>query len=223
MNVLLFGATGMIGQSVLRECLRDPGVRQVTAITRRPTGVSDRKLREIVQADVTDLAGAGVDPAAIDACFWCLGVSSAGMSEAAYGKVTHDLTMEVARPLAAANPAITFVFVSGVGADPTEQGRTMWARVKGRTENAVLKAGFAHAYVLRPAFVLAGEGIRSATGWYNALYAVARPLYPLIRRIAPNGASTGEQIGRAMLAAVRHGAPNRVIEGRDIHRLASLD
>jgi len=222
MNVLLFGATGMIGQSVLRECLRDPGVRRVTAVVRRPTGASGAKLREIVQPGVTDLAGAGVDPREIDACFWCLGVSSAGMSEAEYTRVTHDLALDAARTLVRGNPAMAFVFVSGVGADSTEKGRVMWARVKGRAENAILALGFAQAYAFRPAFVLPQHGIRSATRLYNLLYPIAKPLYPLLKRITPNGVATGEEIGRAMIAAVRHGNPRPVIEGADIHRLANL-
>jgi len=222
MNVLIYGATGMIGQSVLRECLADPGVRSVTAITRRPTGVHDPGLREVVRADVRDLAGAGVDPARVDACFWCLGVSSAGMGEQAYTRITHDLTMDVARELVAANPRMTFVFVSGVGADPTEKGRVMWARVKGRTENAILALGFAAAYALRPAFVLPQHGIRSATRLYNVLYPLVKPFYPVLKRITPNAVATGEEVGRAMLAAVRHGNLRPVIEGADIHRLAKL-
>ncbi|HET7461264.1 MAG TPA: NAD(P)H-binding protein [Longimicrobium sp.] len=222
MNVLLFGATGMIGQSVLRECLRDPGVGRVTTVVRRPTGASDPRLREIVQADVTDLAGTGIDPREIDACFWCLGVSSAGMSEAEYTRVTYDLALDAARTLVRRNPAMTFVYVSGVGADSTEQGRVMWARVKGRAENAVLGLGFRQAYAFRPAFVLPQHGIRSATRLYNVLYPVIKPLYPLIRRISPSLAATGEEVGRAMLNAVRHGNPRPVIEGADIHRLASL-
>ncbi|HET7232506.1 MAG TPA: NAD-dependent epimerase/dehydratase family protein [Longimicrobium sp.] len=220
MNVLLYGATGMIGQSVLRECLRDPGIRSVTTVARRATGVSDAKLREVIQPEVTDLSG--ITPAEIDACFWCLGVSSAGMSEEAYTRVTYELTMDVARPLAAANPAMAFVFVSGVGADSTEKGRVMWARVKGRAENAVLGLGFASAYVIRPAFVLPQHGIRSATRLYNVLYPLVKPLYPILKRITPNGVATGEEIGKAMIAAVRHGNPRPVIQGADIHRLASL-
>lgn len=222
MNVLLFGATGMIGQSVLRECLRDPGVRRVVTVTRRPLDIGDPKLQQIVQADVTDLASTGLDPREIDACFWCLGVTSAGMSEAEYTRVTHDLAVNAARTLLLGNPAITFVYVSGVGADSTEKGRVMWARVKGRAENAVLALGFARAYAFRPAFVLPQHGIRSSTRLYNLLYPLAKPLYPLIRRFWPNSAATGEEIGRAMINAVRHGNPSPVIEGADIHRLARL-
>jgi uncharacterized protein YbjT (DUF2867 family) len=222
MNVLLFGATGMIGRSVLRECLRDPGVRRVTTVTRRPLGVDDPKLQQIVQDDVAELAGTGLDPREVDACFWCLGVSSAGRSEAGYTRVTYDLAISAARTLMLGNPAMTFVYVSGVGADRTEKGRVMWARVKGRAENAVLALGFARAYAFRPAFVLPQHGIRSSTRLYNLLYPLAKPLYPLIRRMAPNAAATGEEIGRAMINAVRHGNPRPVIEGADIHRLASL-
>ena len=219
MRVLILGATGMVGQGVLRECLRDPGVSEVIALGRAGTGQSHPKLRDLVVPDLFDLSAVEDELAGIDACFWCLGVSSAGMSEAAYARVTYDLTASVAARLVRRSPGAVFVFVSGAGADSSERGRTMWARVKGRAENAVLAMPFRAVYVFRPAMIIPMHGIRSRTGWYNALYAVLKPLLPLFRTVAPGMVSTTEQVGRAMLRVVREGYPKRVLESKDITRL----
>ncbi|MEU7607397.1 epimerase [Streptomyces sp. NPDC041003] len=178
MNVILFGATGMLGRGVLRECLRDDNVESVLVIGRTPLGVSHPKLRERVQADPSDLSAAEVDPAAYDACFFCLGVSSVGMKEEEYRRVTHDLTLAVARPLAAANPGLTFVFVSGEGTDSTERGRLMWARVKGKTENDLLELPF-RAYMFRPGIVQPVRGVPSKSRINRTVYAITAPLIPL--------------------------------------------
>src|SRR5215211_3731926 len=153
MRVMIFGATGMLGQGVLRECLRDPDVEQVLAVGRGPSGQTSPKLRDLVLPDLFRIADAAAELAGYDACFYCLGVSSAGMSEAAYARVTYDLTVVVAEVVMRASSGLTFVFVSGAGTDATEKGRTMWARVKGRAENAVLRLPFRAAYVFRPGFV----------------------------------------------------------------------
>jgi len=215
MHVLLFGATGMIGQGVLHACLADPGVTTVTAIGRTPTGRAHAKLREIVTPDVTALRPHEGALADVDACFFCLGVSSAGMTEARYAALTFDLTLAVARTLASLRPAMTFVYVSGVGTDATERGRTMWARVKGRTENALL-ALFPAAYMFRPGFVQALPGTTSRTPLYRVLYAVGRPIFPLLRRLFPTQVLSADQIGRAMLSVARHGHERRVLEPPDI-------
>ncbi|MFD9366105.1 epimerase [Streptomyces sp. NPDC060020] len=222
MNVILFGATGMIGRGVLRECLRDDSVESVLAVGRTPLGVSHPKLRERVQADPSDLAGAGVDPAAYDACFFCLGVSSVGMKEDDYWRVTHDLTLTVARPLAAANPGMTFVYVSGEGTDSTERGRSMWARVKGKTENDLLELPF-RAYMFRPGIVQPVRGVPSKTRLYRVLYAVTAPLVPLLRRVAPNLVITSDTLGRAMIAVATPGTavPAHVLRPADINRLGA--
>ncbi|MEU9164730.1 epimerase [Streptomyces sp. NPDC048424] len=222
MNVILFGATGMIGRGVLRECLRDDSVESVLAIGRTPLGVSHPKLRERVQADPSDLAAAEVDAAAYDACFFCLGVSSVGMKEDAYRRVTHDLTLAVARPLAAANPGLTFVYVSGEGTDSTERGRSMWARVKGRTENELLELPF-RAYMFRPGIVQPVRGVPSKTRLYRVLYAVTAPLVPLLRRVAPNLVITSDTLGRAMIAVATPGTavPGHILRPADINRLGA--
>jgi len=217
-NVLLFGATGMVGRGVLRECLLDPAVTRVTALVRRPTGQNHGKLREVVQPDVADLSGVEAELPAIDACFFCLGVSAVGLSEEEYTRLTYGLTLGVAEALARANPRMAFVYVSGAGTDAG--GRMMWARVKGRTENALLALPFAGAYMFRPGVIVPLHGIRSATGWYNALYAALRPLLPALRRAAPGQVTTTELLGRAILAAARSRAGRGVFETRDIDRLA---
>ncbi len=218
MQVLLFGGTGMIGQGVLRECLRDPGVERVLAVGRRALGERHPRLEEIVLPDVADLSAVESELTGLDACFFCLGMSSAGMSEERYTRVTYDLTLAVAGRLARLNPAMTFVYVSGMGTDDTERGRTMWARVKGRTENALLKLPFKAAYMFRPAFILPRHGIRSRTPLYRALYVVATPFFALLRRVAPRYVTTTEQVGRALIAIARDGFPRPIVEAADLTR-----
>src|SRR5262245_7869092 len=219
MNVLLFGATGMIGQGVLRQALIDPGVALVVIVGRTPTGRQDPKLRELVVADVADLSKVEPELAGFDACLFCLGVSAAGMPEARYTQLTYDLTLAVATLLARLNPRMTFVYVSGAGTDSTERGRMMWARVKGRTENALLRLPFKAAYMVRPGIVIPERGIRSRTRWYQTLYDVTRPLYPLLKRLGPGAVTTTEQMGRAMLALARAGYSKPVLEMRNINAL----
>ena len=219
MNVVIFGATGMIGQGVLRESLLDPEVQRVVTVGRSATGQQHAKLEEIVHADLFDLSAIEPKLANLDACFFCLGVSSAGMSEAEYTRVTYDLAMSAATTLARLNPQMTFVFISGVGTDSTEQGRTMWARVKGRTENAILRLPFRRAYMFRPGYIQPMHGIRSRTALYRVLYVLVSPLYPLLKRLFPNSVTTTEQLGRAMLAAAKHGAPAAIVDPKLINQL----
>ncbi|MBG6137723.1 NAD-dependent epimerase/dehydratase family protein [Longispora fulva] len=217
MKVILFGATGMVGQGVLRECLLADDVGSVLVVGRTPTGREHPKLREILRPDLTDLSAIEDQLAGYDACFFCLGVTSAGMSEADYTRITFDGTMAAARPLARLNPDLTFVYVSGAGTDSTEKGRSMWARVKGRTENAVL-ALFPNGYAFRPAFIQPRHGERSKTRWYRLAYVVTTPLFPLLRAVAPRYVTTTEEIARAMLDVARDGYPSRVLESVDFHR-----
>jgi uncharacterized protein YbjT (DUF2867 family) len=219
-KVVVVGATGMVGQGVLRECLLDPEVDRVLALGRSATGIAHDKLREIVRRDLFDLSELETELTGWDACFFCLGVSSVRMNEADYRHITYDLTMSVARTLAARNPKMTFVYVSGRGTDSTERGRTMWARVKGETENALLALPF-HAYAFRPGYIQPMHGVRSKTRWYAAAYAVMAPLYPVLNRLFPRSMTTTEQMGRAMLAVARGGAPKRVLESRDIVALSA--
>jgi uncharacterized protein YbjT (DUF2867 family) len=221
MKVLLFGATGMIGQGVLRECLLDAAVERVLAVSRSATGQRHDKLHEIVHADLFDLTPIADRLSGFDACFFCLGVSSAGMAEAAYRRVTYDLTLEVARRLATLNPGMTFGYVSGMGTDSTGKGRVMWARVKGETENALLALPFKAAYMFRPAVIQPMHGIRSKTAVYQAFYTATRPLLPLLRGWLPRYVTTTEEMGKAMLEVARQGAPTRILENRDINEIAA--
>jgi len=219
MKVLLFGATGMIGQAVLQECLRDPGVSQIIAVGRRPTGVSDRKLIDVVESDVTRLAPHEAELRDVDACLFCLGVTSLGLSEDEYSRLTFDVTLAVARQLVRINLHMTFIYVSGAGTDSTERGRVMWARVKGRTENALLTLGFQAAYMFRPGAVIPLHGIRSRTAWYNAVYTLIRPLATPLIRLSPTHVTTSDRLARAMLVVARDGYSSPIVESPDINRL----
>ncbi|MBK5260742.1 MAG: epimerase [Thermoanaerobaculia bacterium] len=217
MDVVLFGATGMVGQGVLRECLLDPDVARVVAVGRTRTGQNHAKLRDIVPPDLFDLSSIDRDLTGFDACFFCLGVASAGMSEEAYTHVTYDLAVGAATMLAQWNPQMTLIYVSGAGADSTERGKVMWARVRGRTENAILSLRFKGVYVLRPAGIQPLHGIRSRTRLYRFFYIVLGPLLPLLKRMLPRFMTTTEQIGRAMLRIAREGATKKILFTEDIN------
>jgi uncharacterized protein YbjT (DUF2867 family) len=221
MRVLLFGATGMVGQGVLRECLRDTGVELVLTVGRSATGVKDAKVRELVTADLSDLAAIADQLAGFDACFFCLGVTSSGMTEEDYRRVTYGITLAVGEVLASRNPRMTFVYVSGTGTDSSEKGRSMWARVKGATENALLRLPFAAAYMFRPGIIEPLHGIKSKTRIYQIFYALGGPLLPLLRMAFPNQVLTTEQIGLAMLGVARRGYAKTVLETADIRRAAA--
>ena len=234
MNVLLFGATGMVGQGVLRECLLDTGVERVLAVGRSAvdavflgrmagaaaaTGRPVAKLRELIVPDVANLAGVEAELAGFDACFFCLGVSSIGMAEPEYVRLTHDLTLAVARTVVRHSPGATFVYVSGAGTDTTEHGRSMWARVKGRTENELLRLPFKAAYMFRPGAIVPLHGVRSKTSWVRLIYLASAPIVPLWRALSPATITTSEQVGRAMLRVAREGYPQPILETSDINRL----
>lgn len=216
MKVIIFGATGMAGQGVLRECLLDDGILGVLAIGRSPTGRTDPKLRELVLKDMFDFNAQGAELQGYDACFFCLGVSSAGMSEADYTRVTYELTLGWAQALFDVNPATTFVYISGAGTG----GKMMWAQVKGRTEDALL-ALFSSAYMIRLGALRAMHGEVSKTRWTRIGYLIFRPFLPLVRALAPQAVITTEELGRAMIRLARQGAPKRVLEMRDLRALGS--
>jgi len=219
MRVVLFGASGMVGGGALRECLEDPRVETVLSVGRSPCGLSHAKLRELIHADLFDLSAVAAELRGYDACFYTVGVTSAGMSEADYRRITYDLTVAVMDVLVRENPGLKVCFVSGAGTDATEKGRVMWARVKGAAENWVLGLG-QEAYVFRPGYIQPMKGVRSATAMYQALYTVAAPLYPILRRIFPGSVTTSVAVGQAMINAVTRGSARHVLETRDINDLA---
>src|SRR5262252_989364 len=217
MNVVLFGASGMVGQGVLIECLDDPEVKRVVSVVRRPTGVTHAKLTEIVHGDFYDYAAIEPSLRDLDACFFCLGVSSVGMKEEDYRHVTYDLTMAAAQTLHRLNPKLAFIYVSGAGTDSTEAGRSMWARVKGKTENDLAKL-FTRAYAFRPGYIHPVKGVTSKTGWVRAAITVLRPVGFVLKQL-PGVGTSSDVLGRAMIAAVRGGAPSHAVEIREINTL----
>jgi len=219
MNILVFGATGMVGQGVVQECLSDPNVRLVQTIGRRHSGVQHPKLREVLQSDLSDYSSIQNSLSSFDACFFCLGVSSFRMKEEDYQRVTYGITLEAAKVVSQLNPQMTFVYVSGAGTDSSEHGRTMWARVKGKTENALLRLPFKAAYMFRPGVIQPVQGARSKTASYRLLYDLTQPLLPLLRKLFPNAILTTAELGRAMLIAAKRGAPKPVLEAKDIRAL----
>jgi uncharacterized protein YbjT (DUF2867 family) len=220
MRVLIFGATGMVGQGVLRESLLASDVEHVRTVGRSATGQSHPKLSEVVHRDLTDFSAIEDQLRGFDACFFTLGVTSTGMTEEAYTRVTYDIAAAAGEVLARLNPNMTFVFVSGAGTDSSEKGRVMWARVKGRAENALRAMPFKAVYCFRPGFIQPLHGIQSRTKMYRVLYVVLRPLVWLLRVVTPKSMLTTESLGIAMLNAVRHGAPKPVLDAPDINVLA---
>lgn len=222
MNAVIFGATGMVGKGVLLECLDDARVEHVLLVSRHPIDVSHPKIREIVHADFTAFETLTPAFADIDACFYCLGVTAVGLSEGQYHHLTYDLTLAAATALASASAGrLTFCYVSGEGTDSTEHGRTMWARVKGKTENALLRLPFKAAFMFRPGYIQPLRGIRSKTRWYQALYDVIGPFYPIVRRLFPKYVTTTTNIGRAMIHVAVSGWSRQILSSGDINQLSS--
>jgi len=212
MKVVLFGATGMVGQGVLRECLLDERIDGVQTVGRRKTGVAHEKLTEQERADLHSYTDGEFADA--DACFFCLGVASTGMSEGAYRRITYDITLAAAK---AFRPAAAFIYVSGMGTN--ENGRQMWARVKGRTERELLESHL-EAYMFRPGYIQPAHGERSRTRLYNALYVIVKPLYPVLRRVLPDQVTTTEAMAKAMIKIALTGYPMRILGPKDINAAA---
>lgn len=222
MRAAVFGASGMVGQGVLRACLLDEAVEEVVLVVRTPLAVDDPKVRQVVHADFTDFDAVRGELEGLDACFFCLGVSSAGRDEAEYTRITHDYTLAAARVVGADNPSLTFTYVSGEGTDSTESGRSMWARVKGRTENELLAMPF-HAYMFRPGYIQPRNGAVSKTPAYRVMYRITGTwLYPVLRRLVPRHVTTTEHLGRAMIAVVAlEGTGPTVLDSPEINRLGT--
>jgi len=214
LKVIITGTTGMVGEGVLLECLQTPAVEAVLSLSRRPCGISHPKLREVLVPDLQNLTAVEDQLRGYDACFFCAGISSVGISKAEYERITHDLTLHVAQTLLRLNPGLSFTYVSGAGTDSREQSRQHWARVKGRTENELLALPFRHAYMFRPGFMKPTAGQQRVLSMYKYI----GWLYPLTRNLGY--ASTIQEVGQAMIAAIQTGYPKPVLEVRDIVALA---
>lgn len=218
LKAIITGATGMVGKAVLLECLDSPEVESVLAVNRRPLGISHPNLKEVLHGDFFDLGPIEERLAGYNACFFCLGVSAMGMSEEKYSRLTYDLTLGFASVLARHNPDLTFCYVTGTGTDESEKGLAMWARVKGKTENALLKLPFKAAYMFRPGFIRPMRGVKSSTRLYAILIALGRPFFPLLMKF-PRFATSSDRLARAMIRAVAKGYGSPRLESADINRL----
>lgn len=215
---ILFGSTGMIGQGVLLECLESPDVESILVVNRRQGGLQHGKLKEVIHADFQDFSALSSMFAGYDTCFFCLGVSAVGLSEEEYHKITYDIVTKAAGTMLKANPGSTFCYISGAGADSSEKGKMMWARVKGKTENALLSMPFRASYMFRPGYIQPMKGIRSRTRLYNMVYFVFKPLYFLLKAFKSLVTNTGT-LGRAMIRAGAYGYTRRILESTDINIL----
>jgi uncharacterized protein YbjT (DUF2867 family) len=215
-KAVITGATGMVGEGVLHECLMYPDVESVLVINRKPCGVKHEKLKEIIHKDFFDLSSIENQLGGYNACYFCAGVSSMGKSEELYKRITYDLTLNFATTLLMSNPDMTFCYVSGVGTDSTEKGRIMWARVKGKTENDLLKLPFKTAFMFRPGFIKPTKGLKNA----YKVYKFFTPFYPVFRKLFPKYVVTLKEIGLAMINVTLFGSDKKVLECRDIVKLS---
>ena len=220
MKIIIFGATGMVGRGVLRECLSDTRITEVLVVGRTPLNQVHPKLRELIHTDLWHYSDLETKFFRFDACFYCLGVSSTGMTEKAYSRITFDATLAAAKTMARLNNSMVFVYVSGSGTDSSQSGKTMWARVKGKTENALTRLSFKAVYSFRPAFIQPLHGFKSKTRSYRIIYSVLWPVIPILRRLFPRSILTTEQIGQAMIEVARNGYVKQILEPKDIFAAA---
>ncbi|GEM50560.1 NAD-dependent epimerase/dehydratase family protein [Empedobacter brevis] len=216
LKVIITGATGMVGEGILQECLTNPEVEKILLINRKPSGYSHPKIEEIIHPDLSDISSLSEKVTGYDACYFCAGVSSVGMNEEQYTKVTYDLTLGFAKTLAALNPQMTFCYVSGASTDSTEKGKQMWARVKGKTENDLMQLPFKAVYNFRPAFMKPSKGAKNVKG----LFKVINTLYPVFRLFSTTYFLTLEEVGKAMIKATTNGYSKPVLEVKDIAALS---
>jgi hypothetical protein len=218
-RAIITGATGMVGEGVLHECLKHPLIEQVLVVNRKPCGVEHPKLAEIIHENFYDLAPIEGHLYGYNACFFCMGVSSIGMDEDKYFKLIHTLAMTFARTLVRLDTAMTFCYISGSGTDSTEKGRSMWARVKGKTENDLAALPFEHEYNFRPGYMHPTPGLKNTLGMYKYI----SWLYPILRKLTPNSVSTLAELGKAMIKAAIIGYPIQTLEVIDILKLAHTE
>lgn len=217
-KVIITGATGMVGKGVLLECLDDPRIEKILVINRSPIALEHQKLKEVLLKDFTQITTLREQVRDYDACFYCMGVSSVGMKEAPYDQITYAMTKAFVDTLYPLNPGMVFNYVSGTGTDATEKGNSMWARIKGKTENMVLTKGFRDAYAFRPGMIIPENGITSKTGWYNMIYIVMRPLFPILKRYT--NSTTTTNMGKAMINTIFYSQKRKHLENRDINLLS---
>lgn len=218
-NVLITGATGMIGKGVLLECMDNESIGTIVLLNRNPIDLKSEKIKEIILKDFTQIHTIKKDFGNIDACFHCMGVSAMGMNESVYSKLTFDVTKSLADVCYDLNPNMTFNYVSGTGTDSSEKGRVMWSRVKGQAENYVLAKGFGKAYMFRPGFIIPEKGITSRTKAYNIIYMVMKPFFGLLRKM--KSITTTTRIGQVMIATISVKLQEAYLENPDINRLAN--
>lgn len=219
-SVIITGSTGMVGKGVLLECLDHAEIEKVLVINRSTLGMTHEKLEEILLPDFLQIADLKEQLRGYDACFYCMGISAVGLSEEKYRTITYDTTQAFADVLFELNPDLIFNYVSGTGTDSSGQGRLMWARVKGKTENMILNKGFKDAYAFRPGVILPEKGIQSKTGWYNTMYAITKPLFPLLKKWKL--VTTTTRVGYAMINTLFHSIDKKILENTDINELAAL-
>lgn len=218
MKTIIFGTTGMVGKGVLLECLEEKAIESVLVINRQKLGLTNPKLKEIIHNDFFNFIPIKESIKGYDACFFCMGVTSAGLNEEEYTKLTYDLTLGFAKLMAEVNPNSTFCYVSGAGTDSTEKGGSMWARVKGKTENAIMALPFKASYMFRPGYIQPLKGVKSKTGWYNAFYVVLKPIYFLLRPMK-GYVTNSVTLGKAMINATKFGYEKSILESKDINIL----
>lgn len=221
LKVIIFGSTGMVGKGVLYECIDSENVESILLINRSSLGIESKKVKEILHNDFTDFSGIESKMKEYDACYFSLGVSAAGMNEKKYKKISYDFTLAAAKTLRKLNDNMTFIYVSGVGTDSSEKGRSMWARVKGKTENDIQKLGFKETYMYRPGYIQPMKGIKSKTKLYNALYVFSKPLYPLLKLLIPNQITTTEKLGKSMINITLKPYSKKIITNHDINIIAA--
>jgi len=221
LKVIIFGSTGMVGKGVLYECIDSENVESVLLINRSRLGIENPKVKEVVHDDFTDFSSLQNELKGYDACYFSLGVSAAGMKEEKYRRITYGFTLAASSILRKLNENMTFIYVSGVGTDTSEKGRTMWARVKGKTENDIIKLGFKDAYMYRAGYIQPEKGIKSKTKLYNALYIFSKPLYPVLKILIPNQITTTTKLGQSMINITQKPYRKKIITNRDINIIAS--
>lgn len=221
MNAIILGSTGMVGKAVLLECMEDSRIEKILVINRKPLNVVHKKLLEVVHDNFYDFSSLKAQLSQHDVCFFCLGISSVGLSEDKYRKITYDLTLSFASTYLSANPAAIFCYVSGTGTDSSEKGKLMWARVKGKTENDLMKLGFRDAYMFRPGYIQPFKGVKARSRIVNVLYVIFTPLYYILKPFT-SGVTDSISLGKAMINAATRGYSKKILENRDINELGRL-